>query len=234
MVMNNNISSDIVDFDDFCRACRGEKGHNSREVSDRTGRMVDVWNPCFHCDGTGKRTVRVIKQEQSETDGVVSIPLFGKIGPGHNPILPHPPPSDGDPAQTPSLTARRDGAQGATKLDETGEPPARVPPWVARMLALGKVNMHPEARDEQLQWAREQLHSDKQLGAYRELMACKAVLALSREAAEIEAVKRIKIDVDARYKMQDEPLEFDVRHLALAGIAFLIITMLIGALWGVL
>ena len=50
-------SADIV-TDDFCRACRGTKGRHEYDTDSR-GRQVRVWEPCFHCRGTGKQTVRV-------------------------------------------------------------------------------------------------------------------------------------------------------------------------------
>jgi len=46
---------------DPCRFCGGRKGHKYRE--ERDGRMIDVWECCWMCEGTGKQTVRVIDDE---------------------------------------------------------------------------------------------------------------------------------------------------------------------------
>ncbi len=45
---------DLVDPDDFCRACRGKGG----DYED-TGRGTRIFEPCYLCRGTGHRTVRV-------------------------------------------------------------------------------------------------------------------------------------------------------------------------------
>lgn len=45
----------IVDPDDFCRSCKG-KGY-IRFPEERDGRMRDVFETCFFCDGTGLRSV---------------------------------------------------------------------------------------------------------------------------------------------------------------------------------
>lgn len=45
---------DLVDPDDFCRACGGKGG-----AVEPTGRGTTMWEPCYLCRGTGQRTVRV-------------------------------------------------------------------------------------------------------------------------------------------------------------------------------
>lgn len=53
----------LVDPSDFCRCCRG-RGYLSEEVW-QEGRYVNVSQACWHCDGTGHRTVLVLpKQEE--------------------------------------------------------------------------------------------------------------------------------------------------------------------------
>ena len=49
---------DLVDPDDFCRACRGDGG--SRERNERGGYTFER---CYLCDGTGNRTVSVTNQK---------------------------------------------------------------------------------------------------------------------------------------------------------------------------
>lgn len=45
---------DLVDPDDFCRACRGKGGRQ-----EKTGRGTRIFEPCHLCRGTGQRTIRV-------------------------------------------------------------------------------------------------------------------------------------------------------------------------------
>lgn len=49
--------SDIVDPDDFCRSCKGKGGE-----TERTERGTSIFEPCFMCNGTGRRTVRVLER----------------------------------------------------------------------------------------------------------------------------------------------------------------------------
>lgn len=50
--MSQNLTSG-----DFCRDCRGQRGH--RYMEERNGRQVEVWEICFACEGTGLQTIRV-------------------------------------------------------------------------------------------------------------------------------------------------------------------------------
>lgn len=50
-----------LEGDDFCRFCGGRRGTTYRE--ERNGRMVDVFEVCWICEGTGRQTVRVIDDE---------------------------------------------------------------------------------------------------------------------------------------------------------------------------
>lgn len=44
----------ISDPDDFCRACGGQGGDY-----EKTERGTNLWEPCWHCGGSGKKSVRI-------------------------------------------------------------------------------------------------------------------------------------------------------------------------------
>lgn len=56
--MMSQAHQDLVDPNDFCRACRGKGG-----VSEETERGTRIFEPCYLCRGTGRRTVRVDAQK---------------------------------------------------------------------------------------------------------------------------------------------------------------------------
>ena len=53
------MTNNITDHGDFCRHCGGDGGTADYEADPYTGEMRERRNPCYHCEGTGKKTVLI-------------------------------------------------------------------------------------------------------------------------------------------------------------------------------
>lgn len=52
-----------ITSDDFCRACRGKRGHYETQPAYAYGREAQAWCPCWLFGGSGKQSVSITPKE---------------------------------------------------------------------------------------------------------------------------------------------------------------------------
>lgn len=106
-----------------------------------------------------------------------------------------------------------------------------LPASVSRMLANGEPDMHPDHREEQLQWARSRLYADRWIPPYRTIVCCRAVIMLSRDQAEIDACQRIKLDAERAYTWGDKTMKPSIAEWAEQSVLLILLAIICGLLW---